>query len=84
MRCPLDEDPVHLGLTARLGQVIAQGRIDLPPGDRHTRLGCRHRLSNPGKIPVELIEVQSGPYLGEDDIVRFEDVYGRSPEAKSP
>ena len=36
-------------------------------------LGCRHRLSNPGKIPVELIEVQSGPYLGEDDIVRFED-----------
>jgi len=41
-------------------------------------LGCKHRLSNPGQIPVELIEVQSGPYLGEDDIVRFEDVYGRS------
>ena len=41
-------------------------------------LGCRHRLTNPGKIPVELIEVQSGPYLGEDDIVRFEDRYGRS------
>ncbi|QNI93276.1 mannose-1-phosphate guanylyltransferase [Synechococcus sp. A15-127] len=41
-------------------------------------LGCRHRLSNPGKIPVELIEVQSGAYLGEDDIVRFEDRYGRS------
>ncbi|MBM5785830.1 MAG: mannose-1-phosphate guanylyltransferase/mannose-6-phosphate isomerase [Cyanobacteria bacterium K_DeepCast_35m_m1_288] len=41
-------------------------------------LGCRHRLSNPGKIPVELIEVQSGPYLGEDDIVRFVDRYGRS------
>ena len=41
-------------------------------------LGCRHRLSNPGKIPVELIEVQSGTYLGEDDIVRFEDRYGRS------
>ncbi|MFM7314164.1 MAG: mannose-1-phosphate guanylyltransferase/mannose-6-phosphate isomerase [Cyanobium sp.] len=41
-------------------------------------LGARHRLSNPGKIPVELIEVQSGPYLGEDDIVRFEDRYGRS------
>jgi mannose-1-phosphate guanylyltransferase/mannose-6-phosphate isomerase len=41
-------------------------------------LGCRHRLSNPGKIAVELIEVQSGPYLGEDDIVRFEDRYGRS------
>ena len=41
-------------------------------------LGCRHRLTNPGKIPVELIEVQSGPYLGEDDIVRFDDRYGRS------
>ena len=40
-------------------------------------LGARHRLSNPGKIPVEMIEVQSGPYLGEDDIVRFEDRYGR-------
>ena len=41
-------------------------------------LGSKHRLSNPGRIPVELIEVQSGPYLGEDDIVRFEDLYGRS------
>ena len=41
-------------------------------------MGCKHRLSNPGKIPVELIEVQSGEYLGEDDIVRFEDRYGRS------
>jgi mannose-1-phosphate guanylyltransferase/mannose-6-phosphate isomerase len=44
-------------------------------------LGCRHRLTNRGKIPVELIEVQSGPYLGEDDIVRFEDRYGRSDRA---
>jgi mannose-1-phosphate guanylyltransferase/mannose-6-phosphate isomerase len=42
-------------------------------------LGSRHRLENPGKMPLELIEVQSGSYLGEDDIVRFEDVYGRSP-----
>ena len=40
-------------------------------------LGSRHRLENPGKVPLELIEVQSGSYLGEDDIVRFEDVYGR-------
>ena len=47
-------------------------------------LGCRHRLSNPGKIPVELIEVQSGPYLGEDDIVRFEDRYGRSDTSPNP
>ncbi|MDQ7727289.1 mannose-1-phosphate guanylyltransferase/mannose-6-phosphate isomerase [Halomonas sp. SpR8] len=41
-------------------------------------VGCVHALENPGKIPLELIEVQSGPYLGEDDIVRFEDRYGRS------
>ena len=40
-------------------------------------LGSKHRLENPGKQPLELIEVQSGSYLGEDDIVRFEDVYGR-------
>ncbi|WP_041247471.1 mannose-1-phosphate guanylyltransferase/mannose-6-phosphate isomerase [Komagataeibacter medellinensis] len=40
-------------------------------------LGCMHRLENPGRIPLTLIEVQSGPYLGEDDIVRFEDTYGR-------
>jgi mannose-1-phosphate guanylyltransferase/mannose-6-phosphate isomerase len=40
-------------------------------------LGVTHRLLNPGKIPLELIEVQSGAYLGEDDIVRFEDTYGR-------
>jgi len=41
-------------------------------------LGVVHRLENPGKIPLELIEVQSGSYLGEDDIVRFDDVYGRT------
>lgn len=41
-------------------------------------LGVRHRLENPGKVALELIEVQSGSYLGEDDIVRFEDVYGRN------
>ena len=43
-------------------------------------LGAVHRLSNPGKVILELIEVQSGSYLGEDDIVRFEDEYGRSEE----
>lgn len=42
-------------------------------------VGTLHRLSNPGKIPLELIEVQAGAYLGEDDIVRFEDIYGRQP-----
>jgi mannose-1-phosphate guanylyltransferase / mannose-6-phosphate isomerase len=41
-------------------------------------LGSVHRLTNPGKVALNLIEVQSGPYLGEDDIVRFEDVYARA------
>jgi mannose-1-phosphate guanylyltransferase/mannose-6-phosphate isomerase len=40
-------------------------------------LGTAHRLENPGKIPLHVIEVQSGSYLGEDDIIRFEDTYGR-------
>lgn len=41
-------------------------------------IGTEHRLENPGKLPLQLIEVQSGPYLGEDDIVRMEDQYGRA------
>ena len=41
-------------------------------------LGVKHRLYNPGKIALEMIEVQSGSYLGEDDIVRFSDNYGRA------
>ena len=40
--------------------------------------GSKHRIANPGKVPMEMIEVQTGAYLGEDDIVRFEDQYGRS------
>ena len=46
-------------------------------------LGTIHRLENPGSVPLELIEVQSGSYLGEDDIVRFDDVYGRAPTSGS-
>ena len=46
----------------------------------HIPLGTVHRLENPGTIPLELIEVQSGSYLGEDDIVRLDDVYGRKKE----
>jgi len=41
-------------------------------------IGTRHRLENPGKLPLHIIEIQSGAYLEEDDIVRFDDVYGRS------
>lgn len=41
-------------------------------------IGVKHRLENPGQLPLTIIEVQNGKYLGEDDIVRFDDVYGRS------
>jgi mannose-1-phosphate guanylyltransferase len=66
--------------------VEKDGREELVGENQSTYipLGCRHRLSNPGRIPVEMIEVQSGPYLGEDDIVRFEDRYGRSDAALTP
>ena len=43
-------------------------------------VGVVHALENPGKVDLELIEVQSGSYFGEDDIVRFDDIYGRSTE----
>ena len=46
-------------------------------------LGTAHRLENPGKIPLDLIEVQTGSYLGEDDIVRYEDRYGRRDETST-
>lgn len=46
-------------------------------------IGATHRLENPGKMPLSIIEVQSGSYLGEDDIVRFDDVYGRVREVQA-
>jgi mannose-1-phosphate guanylyltransferase / mannose-6-phosphate isomerase len=68
--------------------VVVQGTARIRRGDQETMLsedqstyipiGTAHRLENPGKIPLHLIEVQSGSYLGEDDIVRLEDSYGRS------
>lgn len=68
--------------------VVVSGTAEVTNGDAVTVLsenqstfipiGQKHRLANPGKVPLEIIEVQSGGYLGEDDIVRFEDVYGRS------
>jgi mannose-1-phosphate guanylyltransferase / mannose-6-phosphate isomerase len=45
-------------------------------------LGTKHRMENPGKVPMVLIEVQTGTYLGEDDIIRHEDVYARGGGAK--
>ena len=68
--------------------IVVKGTARVTNGDKvfllgenestYIPLGSKHRLENPGKQPLELIEVQSGGYLGEDDIVRFEDVYGRS------
>ncbi|MCB1676526.1 MAG: mannose-1-phosphate guanylyltransferase/mannose-6-phosphate isomerase [Halioglobus sp.] len=60
-------------------EVTCEDRVFMLGEDQSTYipLGHKHRLSNPGRIALELIEVQSGAYLGEDDIVRFEDVYGR-------
>lgn len=50
---------------------------EVVPQPQRNHIPLKHRLENPGVVPLELIEVQSGSYLGEDDIVRFEDVYGR-------
>ncbi|HRC36732.1 MAG TPA: mannose-1-phosphate guanylyltransferase/mannose-6-phosphate isomerase [Rubrivivax sp.] len=68
--------------------IVVTGTAEVTVGDKvlllaenqstYIPLGARHRLRNPGKVPLEIIEVQSGSYLGEDDIVRFEDTYGRS------
>lgn len=68
--------------------IVVRGTARVVCGDRtillgenestYIPLGTQHRLENPGKVPLEIIEVQSGAYLGEDDIVRFEDVYGRN------
>ncbi|ACB32898.1 mannose-1-phosphate guanylyltransferase/mannose-6-phosphate isomerase [Leptothrix cholodnii SP-6] len=67
--------------------IVVSGTAEITNGDKvmilsenqstYIPLGQTHRLANPGKMPLEIIEVQSGSYLGEDDIVRFEDTYGR-------
>ncbi len=67
--------------------VIVKGTAQITRGDEtfvltenqstYIPLGIKHRLANPGKLPLEIIEIQSGSYLGEDDIVRFDDDYGR-------
>lgn len=67
--------------------IVVSGTAEVTNGDQvimltenqstYIPLGTTHRLRNPGKVPLEIIEVQSGSYLGEDDIVRFEDTYGR-------
>ncbi len=68
--------------------IVVQGTAEVTNGDKtfllgenestYIPLGHVHRLKNPGKLPLEIVEVQSGGYLGEDDIVRFSDNYGRT------
>jgi mannose-1-phosphate guanylyltransferase/mannose-6-phosphate isomerase len=60
-----------------LVSVDGEGRILKEDESTYIPLGSRHRLENPGRIPLEIIEIQTGSYLGEEDIVRFEDRYGR-------
>jgi mannose-1-phosphate guanylyltransferase / mannose-6-phosphate isomerase len=63
--------------TARV--TVNEEVLDLEPNQSvHIPLGARHRMENPGTEPMHLIEVQCGAYFGEDDIIRYEDVYGRS------
>jgi len=70
----------HWIVVTGTAEVTCEDKVFMLGEDESTYipLGHKHRLSNPGRIPLEIIEVQSGAYLGEDDIVRFEDVYGRS------
>lgn len=69
----------HWVVVKGTARIVKDGEETLLSEDQSTYvpLGTVHRLENPGKIPLELIEIQTGSYLGEDDIVRLEDVYGR-------
>lgn len=70
----------HWVVVSGTARVTCDDRVFLLTENQSTYIpiGTRHRLENPGAIPLEIIEVQSGTYLGEDDIVRFEDVYNRA------
>ena len=70
----------HWVVVEGTAQVEVDGKITIIKENESTYipLGSKHRLSNPGKIPLRIIEVQSGSYLEEDDIERFEDDYGRT------
>jgi mannose-1-phosphate guanylyltransferase/mannose-6-phosphate isomerase len=70
----------HWVVVAGTARVTVDEQILLlePNQSVHIPLGARHRMENPGAVPMHLIEVQCGSYLGEDDIIRYEDVYGRS------
>jgi mannose-1-phosphate guanylyltransferase/mannose-6-phosphate isomerase len=73
----------HWVVVRGTAKITVNGEVRLLGEDQSTYipLGAVHRLENPGRIPLELIEVQTGAYLGEDDIVRLEDSYGRKGES---
>lgn len=70
----------HWIVVSGTAEVTCEDKVFMLGEDESTYipLGHKHRLANPGRIPLEVIEVQSGSYLGEDDIVRYDDIYGRS------
>ncbi|WP_375687126.1 mannose-1-phosphate guanylyltransferase/mannose-6-phosphate isomerase [Pseudooceanicola sp. LIPI14-2-Ac024] len=73
----------HWVVVSGTAQVTVGDTVRLLPENQsvYVPLGAVHRLENPGKVPVELIEVQTGSYLGEDDITRYDDVYARSDDS---
>ena len=91
VKCIMVKSGGRLSLQSHLHRsehwVVVKGTLQVTKGDRvellsenqstYIPIGETHRLANPGKIPAFVIEVQSGPYLGEDDIIRFDDIYGR-------
>jgi mannose-1-phosphate guanylyltransferase/mannose-6-phosphate isomerase len=72
----------HWVVVRGTARITVEGEVRLLGEDQSTyiALGALHRMENPGRIPLEIIEVQTGAYLGEDDIVRVEDNYGRTGE----
>ena len=86
------ERPEILASRCRTGWIVVQGTARVTCGEKvsvlHENestfipLGEKHRLENPGRVPLRLIEVQSGPYLGADDMARFETPYGRDGEKR--
>jgi mannose-1-phosphate guanylyltransferase / mannose-6-phosphate isomerase len=73
----------HWVVVRGTAKITVNGEVRLLGEDQSTYipLGAHHRMENPGRIPLEIIEVQTGAYLGEDDIVRLEDSYGRKGES---
>ncbi|WP_342641198.1 mannose-1-phosphate guanylyltransferase/mannose-6-phosphate isomerase [Rhodoligotrophos ferricapiens] len=97
VKCIMVKPGARLSLQSHMHRaehwVVVSGTVEVVRGDETFLLtenestyiptGTRHRLANPGRIPAFLIEVQSGSYLGEDDIIRFDDVYGRAAEPRT-